>query len=105
MYSSCLVEALLIIKQVDNTLFCVDLKNLERHSEPIRNIFEIPPSVANEGTESNPIFLEGLSAEEFSSFLSWIYHVCVFVYLLLYQDNKSICLVTGSPFPRKKTCS
>jgi hypothetical protein len=32
-------------KQVDNTLFCVDLKNLERHSEPIRNIFEIPPAI------------------------------------------------------------
>jgi hypothetical protein len=58
--------------------------------------------VADEGTKSNPIFLEGLSAAEFSSFLRWIYHVCMFVYLPLCQSTKYL-YSDWQPLPQEES--
>ncbi|KIM34973.1 hypothetical protein M413DRAFT_49537, partial [Hebeloma cylindrosporum] len=51
------------------------VSSLAPHSEPLSTIFAIPASTSEEGTESNPIVLEGISAEDFSNFIRWVYHI------------------------------
>jgi hypothetical protein len=75
------------VYQVESNLFKVDISSLAPHSEPLSTIFAIPPSTSNlndEGTESNPIILEGISAEDFSNFIRWVYHVydTFFIFLI-----------------------
>ena len=79
-----------VVHQVESNLFKVDISSLAPHSEPLSTIFAIPPSTSSstnlndEGTESNPIILEGISAEDFSNFIRWVYHVydTFFIFLI-----------------------
>jgi hypothetical protein len=67
---------LAVVYQVESVLFKVDISSIAPHSEPLSTIFAIPPSTSkDEGTESNPIILEDISAEDFSNFIRWVYHV------------------------------
>ena len=61
--------------QAGNTTFQFDIIPLLEHSEPLRNLFEIPPSESSEGTEANPVLLEEMESETFSNFLKWLNHM------------------------------
>lgn len=75
-FSFCSKIDINILPQVENTLFCVDLEPLTAHSNPLNQIFNIPTSTeSSEGTEANPIIIEGIYADEFSQFVLWVYHV------------------------------
>ncbi|KDR67114.1 hypothetical protein GALMADRAFT_147338 [Galerina marginata CBS 339.88] len=52
-------------------LFKVDFGRLEKYAVTIREIFGLPAELANEGTETNPVIIDGLKIKEFSSFLKW----------------------------------
>jgi hypothetical protein len=67
----------MITLQVEQTLFRVDLSALKKHSEPIRNIFEIPQSYEDEGTKTCPIFLDSFVVREFEAFLTCFDHMYV----------------------------
>ena len=76
------------VHQVESNLFKVDVSSLAPHSEPLSTIFAIPPSTSeanDEGTELNPIILAGISAEDFSNFIRWVYHVYDTFFIFFYQ--------------------
>lgn len=66
-------------QQVENYLFRFDISRLKVHSGVLKEILEIPPSgPANEGSEENPIRLDGtVSAQALTSFLRWFNHMRV----------------------------
>ncbi|KAG6913414.1 hypothetical protein DXG01_007016 [Tephrocybe rancida] len=60
-----------VIIQVENTLYKQLTGILRQHSQVLNDIFALPQSFANEGTESNPIFLPGLTSAEFEDYIGW----------------------------------
>ncbi|KAI5990740.1 hypothetical protein EDD15DRAFT_2197815 [Pisolithus albus] len=65
-----------IVFQADSTLFRLHKGVLFVHSPTLENIFALPSGVENDGEdEDHPIFLPGISGEEFDHFMSWLYHV------------------------------
>ncbi|KAI5993212.1 hypothetical protein EDD15DRAFT_2367447 [Pisolithus albus] len=65
-----------IVFQADSTLFRLHKGVLFVHSPTLENIFALPSGVENDGEdEDHPIFLPGISGEEFDHFVSWLYHV------------------------------
>lgn len=61
--------------KAEDHLFRVDIGRLKHHSMVIDDIFSIPPSKdSSEGTEVNPIKLEGIKASALASFIKWLNH-------------------------------
>ncbi|KAF4596843.1 hypothetical protein EYR40_007468 [Pleurotus pulmonarius] len=64
------------MRMIQNVLFRVDVASLQNYSETFKDIFSIPPSgPLNEGSEENPVILQGISVDEFEAFLTWLYHI------------------------------
>jgi hypothetical protein len=61
--------------QVENTTFGLDVGGLLQHSDPLRQILEMEPADGSEGTENNPIVVEGVSVQRFESFMTWLNHL------------------------------
>jgi hypothetical protein len=73
-----IVEMLITSEQVGNTLYKLDSKALSRASVMFSDMFFMPGtkekvSVADEGTELNPIVIPNVSEVEFDIFVSQAY--------------------------------
>ncbi|KAL0948682.1 hypothetical protein HGRIS_010487 [Hohenbuehelia grisea] len=62
--------------QVESTLFKVDIGSLQEYADAIKEIFSIPPTgPIDEGTESRPIIIQGITATQMDAFLTWLWHI------------------------------
>ena len=61
--------------QVDDTTFGLDVGGLLQHSDPLRQILQLEPADGSEGTEHNPIIVNGVTVQRFESFMTWVHHL------------------------------
>ena len=61
--------------QVKDTTFSLDIGSLIQHSDPLHEILQIEPADGSEGTEKNPIVVNGVTVQWFESFMSWLNHL------------------------------
>jgi len=61
--------------QVENTTFGLDVEGLLQHSDPLHQILHMEPADGSEGTEDNPIVVEGVTVQCFESFMTWLNHL------------------------------
>jgi hypothetical protein len=61
--------------QVDDTTFGLDVGGLLQHSDPLRQILQLEPADGSEGTENNPIIVNGVTVQRFESFMTWVHHL------------------------------
>ena len=73
--SSCSPKMTIIYFQVEDTTFGLDVGGLIQHSDPLREILQIEPADGSEGTENNPIVVNGVTVQRFESFMSWLNHL------------------------------
>jgi len=73
--SSCSPKMTIIYLQVEDTTFGLDVGGLIQHSDPLREILQIEPEDGSEGTENNPIIVNGVTVQRFESFMSWLNHL------------------------------
>ncbi|KAF9439521.1 hypothetical protein P691DRAFT_624531, partial [Macrolepiota fuliginosa MF-IS2] len=55
---------------------CLGINHILAHSEPLQDIFGIPPTEGTvaEGTKENPLRVPGVTVQEFEGFLQWMNH-------------------------------
>ena len=73
--SSCSPKMTITSFQVEDTTFGLDVGSLIQHSDPLREILQIEPADGSEGTEKNPIVVNGVTVQRFESFMSWLNHL------------------------------
>lgn len=73
--SSCSPKMTIIYFQVEDTTFGLDVGGLIQHSDPLREILQIEPADGSEGTENNPIVVNGVTVQRFESFMRWLNHL------------------------------
>jgi len=61
--------------QVENTTFGLDVGGLIQHSDPLRQILQLEPADGSEGTDNNPIIINGVTVQHFESFITWLNHL------------------------------
>jgi len=61
--------------QVNDTTFGLDVGGLIQHSDPLRQILQLEPADGSEGTENNPIIVNGVTVQRFESFMTWVHHL------------------------------
>lgn len=60
---------------MEDTTFGLDVGGLLQHSEPLREILQLEPADGSEGTEYNPIIVNGVTVQRFESFMTWVHHL------------------------------
>jgi len=70
--------------QVENTTFGLDVGGLLQHSEPLRQIFQLQPAAGSEGTDDNPVVVNGVTVGRFESFMTWVNHLSVPAYFYIF---------------------
>jgi len=65
----------IIYFQVEDTTFGLDVGGLIQHSDTLCKILQIEPTDGSEGTENNPIVVNGVTVQWFESFMSWLNHL------------------------------
>lgn len=63
--------------QVEDTTFGLDVGGLIQHSDPLRQILQLEPADGSEGTDNNPIIINGVTVQRFESFITWLNHLWV----------------------------
>ncbi|KAH6908519.1 hypothetical protein BKA70DRAFT_1427105 [Coprinopsis sp. MPI-PUGE-AT-0042] len=71
------IQPTILVFRIDghNDLYCLNIDQLSRHCDTFKNMASFPQPKIQEGTEENPIVLEGISRTGFEGFLSWTKHV------------------------------
>ncbi|KAF9441227.1 hypothetical protein P691DRAFT_766568 [Macrolepiota fuliginosa MF-IS2] len=69
---SCWVEDRTIVFRAEDNTFHFSVVWLSRHSSAVRDIMEARASDATMGTNANPIFVDGIKANEMASFIRWL---------------------------------
>jgi len=61
--------------QVEDTTFGLDVGGLIQHSDPLRQILQLEPADGSEGTDNNPIIINGVTVQRFESCITWLNHL------------------------------